>query len=308
MTKFVLQISVLLQMKVKSVIYTIFACVIVLSCKGKHSSKQSSTSSAPADSVEFKMVKVPSVFTEQSEIFDYTVEHFWDNLNANCYSNSLEQAFANWVWLSDNVSVGIAGKSLVSAYEKSPEKILYLADKYLYNPQSPYRNEDIYGILCARAGGELASVASLCALNAVGSKAADFRIEDARGRQYTLYGVKANYTLLFFSNPYCNACKEIIDTLKGDALIAEALDKGILAVVNMYTDEDLDQWRSYLAAYPKKWHTGFDPTFTLQNREKYNIRAIPSLYLLSADKTVLLKDAPTEKVMGRLQIELQRYL
>ncbi len=294
-------------MKVKYVIYTISACLIVMSCKGRNTSKHSTTLSSPADSVEFKKTATPSLFTDRYEIYNYSVEHFWDNLSPLCYSNSLEQAFADWVWFNDKVSVELSGRSLVEAYEKSPEKILYLADKYLYNPQSPYRNEDIYGILCAHVGGSLENTARLCSLNAVGSKAADFKIEDARGRQYNLYSIKADYILLFFSNPYCNACKDIIDTLKGAQIVSEAIDKGILAVVNMYTDEDLEEWRSYLGAYPKNWHTGFDPTFTLQNCEKYNIRAIPSLYLLAKDKTVLLKDATTDRIMVRLQIELQRY-
>ena len=44
--------------------------------------------------------------------------------------------------------------------------------------------------------------------------------------------------------------------------------------------------------------------FTVQDSEKYNIRAIPSLYLLDENKVVLLKDAPLEKVMSRLEIEI----
>ena len=146
--------------------------------------------------------------------------------------------------------------------------------------------------------------ARLCALNAVGTKAADFTIEDARGRHFSLYNVKAKFTLLFFSNPYCNACKEIIDALKSSEQVTNALETGELAVVNMYVDEDLEQWRSYLKAYPKSWKSGFDPTFTLQDSEKYNIRAIPSLYLLDENKVVLLKDAPLEKVMSRLEKEI----
>ncbi len=295
-------------MKSKYIIYTILALVSLSGCKNGQSASKKSASAQPADSLNFTMVQVPSMISDQDEAMSYIMEHFWDKLGPMCYVESVEKQFANWVWLSENVPIELACKSLKSAYAKSPERILYLAEKYLYDPQSPYRNEDLYGSLCALAGGDLEDVARLCALNAVGTKAADFVIEDSRGRHFTLYGVTARYTLLFFSNPYCNACKEIIDQLKASPLVENALSKGVLAVVNMYTDEDLDQWRSYLGAYPKTWKTGFDPTFTLQNREKYNIRAIPSLYLLDEDKTVLLKDAPTEKLMNRLQIELQRYL
>ena len=35
--------------------------------------------------------------------------------------------------------------------------------------------------------------------------------------------------------------------------------------------------------------------------KSYHIRAIPSMYLLDADKTVLLKDAPAERILTYLQ-------
>ncbi len=287
-------------MKIKYLTFTILLLSLICSCKNRSSSSKS-RSSQDCDSLNFTMVEAPAMLSTQDEVLEYLVEHFWDNLDKKCYAEKVEQAFADWIWLSDKVDIGLACKSLLKAYSKSPERILYLAEKYLYNPQSPYRNEDIYGCLCEKAGGELAATAKLCALNAVGTRAADFEIENARGRRFSLYSVKARYTLLFFSNPYCNACKDIINILKADELVSGAIEKGTLAVVNMYVDEDLEQWRSYLGAYPKSWRTGFDPTFTLKDNEKYNIRAIPSLYLLTEDKTVLLKDAPIEKVIDRLQ-------
>lgn len=289
-----------MQMKIKYLTFTILLLSIICSCKNRSASSKS-VSDQVCDSIDFKMVEAPAMMSGHDEVMAYLVEHFWDNLNEKCYAEKLEQAFADWVWLSGQVDMALSCKSILKAYSKSPDRILYLAEKYLYNPQSPYRNEDIYGSLCEEAGGELAATARLCALNAVGTRAADFVIEDAKGKRFTLHDVKADYTLLFFSNPYCNACKDIINILKADELVSGAIEKGTLAVVNMYVDEDLEQWRAYLGAYPESWRTGFDPTFTLRDNEKYNIRAIPSLYLLSEDKTVLLKDAPIEKVIDRLQ-------
>ena len=278
--------------------------VLTLSCanRGARSAKQVSTTKV--DSVNFTMVQPPAILEDNAQRLDFAITHFWDKLSPECYRQQVEGQFANWIWISEQVGRKKACESLIKAYEKSPEVILELAEKYLYDPQSPYRDEDIYGALAAYVGGDLQKIARLCALNAVGTKAADFIIEDARGRHFSLYNVKAKFTLLFFSNPYCNACKEIIDALKSSEQVTNALETGELAVVNMYVDEDLEQWRSYLKAYPKSWKSGFDPTFTLQDSEKYNIRAIPSLYLLDENKVVLLKDAPLEKVMSRLEKEI----
>jgi hypothetical protein len=120
----------------------------------------------------------------------------------------------------------------------------------------------------------------------------------------TLYGVKAPYTLLFFSNPGCDACMNIINVLKGEPRIAQMIASGQLAVLNIYIDEDLEAWRSYMPIYPDEWYNGFDPDFIIRNQELYNVRAIPSLYLLDAEKKVLLKDAPENKVFDYL-VKLQ---
>ena len=148
--------------------------------------------------------------------------------------------------------------------------------------------------------GKYARDARLCALNRVGTKATDFRFADRRGKMHTLYGVKAPYTLLFFSNPGCDACMSIINVLKGEPRIAQMIASGQLAVLNIYIDEDLEAWRSYMPIYPDEWYNGFDPDFVIRNEELYNVRAIPSLYLLDVNKTVLLKDAPENRVFDYL--------
>ena len=52
--------------------------------------------------------------------------------------------------------------------------------------------------------------------------------------------------------------------------------------------------------YPSSWINGYDYTFKLRSSGTYDIRAIPSLYLLDSRKRVLMKDAPTETVLSYL--------
>ena len=37
------------------------------------------------------------------------------------------------------------------------------------------------------------------------------------------------------------------------------ISEGVIAVLNIYIDEDLDEWRSYMPVYPEEWYNGFDP-------------------------------------------------
>ena len=278
----------------------VLIAVLAVGCVGGQKQKKSAS-----QTVTLQLPTPPAMMDDGSERSEYVVEHYWQNYKPEIDSVSLEQAFSNWIALTSYVDRSLAVKSLVDGYDKAPERIGELAERYLYDPNSPYRDEDLYGALAAHIGTpEMLALSKLCALNAVGTKAADFVFEDARGRRHHLYDIKAEYTILFFSNPGCNACKEIIDALMGIEFITREMESGYLAVANIYIDEDLDAWREYLPVYPKTWNTGFDPLFTLRNDNIYHIRAIPSVYLLGPDKTVILKDAPTDRLIDQLEAVL----
>ncbi len=248
-------------------------------------------------------VPVPPVMIQSvEERTEYMVANYWVKYSADIDSLTLEQAFADWAALSLAVPHSVSEKSLVSIYEKDSIRVLPLARKYLYDPNSPYRDEDLFGALAVRVGDEEHSrIARLCALNAVGSKAADFVFEDARGRRMRLSEVEADYTLLLFGNPGCHACKEIETMLAASWIIASAVEAGIVKVLDIYIDEDLEAWRNHLSDYPRTWLCGFDPLFVIRDGGLYNIRAIPSLYLLDKDKKVILKDAPADRLCAGLE-------
>ena len=236
--------------------------------------------------------------------------------------DELEQNFANWTNMLDMVGMDYARKAVnhlfdrVVSCEKADtssnvfETFTNLMIKYLYDPNSPLRNEDIYASYAERLSmsdlveplmqEKYARESRLSALNRVGTKAADFRFTDKRGKSYSLYSIKSDYILLFFSNPGCHACKEIIDVLNGDPKISSLINEGVMKVLNIYIDEDLEAWRSYMPIYPETWYNGFDPDLAIRGESLYNVRAIPSLYLLDKDKVVLMKDAPENRLFDYL--------
>ena len=236
--------------------------------------------------------------------------------------SEVEQKFANWLQVLDMSSQKTVTKAVTGLYDKAYacekknassnvfETLTELVELYLFDPNSPYRNEDIYGLYAERLSlceltdpvmrDKYARDAKLCALNRVGTQATDFRFADKRGKIRTLHQINAPYTLLFFSNPGCEACMSIINVLKGEPAIAQLISERKLAVLNIYIDEDIEAWRSYMPIYPEEWYNGFDPDFVIRGEMLYNVRAIPSLYLLDADKTVLLKDAPENRVFDYL--------
>ena len=283
----------------------------------------------------FPDIQLPAVIQTEQAALDYMAEHFWDNLTETsrtypCDSvhvsgvskDAVEQKFANWLYLIEKVDLKTAEKSVrrlcsrAIACEKADTSsnvlntVTFLADKYLYNPNSPLRNEEFYLYFASAFASfdgfsdeerdRYSFQAEGCSLNRIGQKAADFRFTDNRGKTYTLHGIDSPYVLLFFSNPGCEACLNIINMLKSDQQVEMMTREGMLTVLNIYIDEDLQGWKDYMTVYPKEWYNCFDPDLAIRTDNLYNVRAIPSLYVLDKEKRVILKDAPEQKVLSYL--------
>lgn len=310
-------------MTIRNLIIT--ASVLVLAgCAGNRKAEQ-------FVALPFPDVVPPAMMEDARDRAEYMALHWWDGITeaareypcdttlvSGVRKEDVEQKFANWVNILNMLDMSVVGKSVVRLYDRAAacekkdtssnvfETFTDLVVKYLYDPNSPMRNEDHYAFYASRlAGSDLvdesmrekyAREVRLASLNRIGSKAADFRFADKRGRMHTLYGIDAELTLLFFSNPGCAACKEIIDVLNNDPRISTLIKEGIMAVLNIYIDEDLEEWRSYMPVYPEHWYNGFDPDLVIRGENLYNVRAIPSLYLLDRNKTVIMKDAPEARV------------
>lgn len=275
----------------------------------------------------FPYPEPPAMVTDPTQRASYAVLHFWDKYfeAPSRYSEGLtEQAFANYVTLLQLAPLASAARAqdtLLSRAERSEaardtasrmlERILMLEEKYLYDVNSPFRNEEFYlpvlrHILAwpdikpetrARAQHDL----PLFSLNRLGEVAADFTYTLRNGRTGTLHGIQADRILMFFSNPGCENCKEIIEALSNSMAVQAQLQDGTLKVLNVYPDEDLSEWFAYMSHYPKSWINAFDAECIIRGDTIYSLRAIPSLYLLDAEKRVICKDAPLEEILRRLE-------
>ena len=319
-----------------NVIFIAAALVLSAACNGGNQQNENKERAEQEfKALPFPDVQVPSMISDQHEAYKYLAENYWNGItdpsrNFRCDSlyvsgvpqEVLEQKFANWTAVLDNVETGLAVKSVGRLYDRAYEcekrnsssnvfeTFVELAQKYLYDPNSPLRNEEYYLPFVSRYAayegltdvekGKYEREAHLCALNRIGTRAADFRFADRYGKIRNLYDIESELTLLFFSNPGCEACMNIINTLNGEPMISRLISEGRLAVLNIYIDEDIQAWRSYMPIYPDSWYNGFDPDYVLRGSDIYAIRAIPSLYLLDRDKKVIMKDAPENRLFNYL--------
>lgn len=283
----------------------------------------------------FPSVSVPGTLTELEDQVHFAAEHYWDaftdtsklylcdSLHVNgCTEKDLGAQMRDYGNLLSAIPLKDARRYVTRLFDrlerfqaKYPSSRMFpllteMVSVCLYDVNSPVRNEDVYLPFVKKLASSAFSPdemrpayeydVRMCSLNQEGTKAADIDFTDTKGHRRKLSDVSAEAILLFFNNPGCNACREIREKIQGDGLLSALVEDGILAVVTIYIDQELDKWKAASDEYPPKWICGYDHGYKIRSDVNYNVRAIPSLYLLDGNMTVLMKDAPIERIVAAL--------
>lgn len=259
--------------------------------------------------------KLPASLSKNDQQI-YILDHYWEQFDASDTSwitdtAALEQLFAQWAFLLEQIPLQQATRypaKLIQQAEKTPEMVLRLselAEHYFDNPNSPYRNQELFipvlqailqtktleDIYKQRPREQLASALK----NRPGTQAADLTYMTSSGQKRNLYSCKAPYTLLIFYNPECTDCSRTKYYIECSEVFSSLIADNILKVIAIYPDKNLQAWQNDLPQMPKSWIVG-RCYIGNDGKSPYNLPAIPSLYLLDQNKTVLLKDAPVERI------------
>ena len=308
----------------KKYVAILAAALLMLSC-GSRGRQQKTAAPVTRD---FPAVEAPAMIQDEAELLEYIVLHFWDEFSKWDYptdsliikgvkKEDVESQMGVFATLVRYVSLPVGEKAMEGLFTcaaSSPdalEPMAKMTEFYFFDPNSPVRNEALYLPFVRRLAaspltkpemrGAYEWDARMCALNRPGTIATDFRFIDTAGRGRNLHGIKSEYILLVFGNPDCTACRELVANMSASPEISALEASGRLKVVDIYIDREIDDWKAKAASYPKHWINGYDPTFTIRQDLIYNIRAIPSIYLLDKEKRVILKDAPEDYALDVLR-------
>ncbi|MDR2468982.1 MAG: DUF5106 domain-containing protein [Tannerella sp.] len=292
-----------------------------------HTSAQRTETKQPPSKPVFTMPAIPQTLTDPPSRANYLVTHYWDHFNFTdtaCIHlpEVTEQALADYADILPYAAVPVMESSirrLLSEAEKETSGRMYayfleMLDKYLYNPNSPFHDDEFYMpvvqyILTGRRSGEADKIRAKFTLemmskNRKGTTAANFTYTLADGKQGKLHDIRATYTLLMFYNPDCHACAEVIRALKQSSPVGKLHAAGTLGILLFYPDENIAAWKAHLPEIPAAWINGYDRHTKVTDNEIYDLRAIPTLYLLDKDKKVLLKDVNVERLEKWLKEQL----
>lgn len=278
-------------------IISIFVVLALVGCGGK---SQKTTVQAPSTTVEL------SPEQELREVLD----HYWDGFDfedteqlKELNREDMVYAISEYVSIIPKESADSLMRALIRRASTSHDMLDYFAtvcEIVLHNPNSPLRNDEYYipvleELLASPLLNEYERIApaydlEIALKNRIGKAATDFVYTLEDGSEHRLYDIKANYTILMFSNPECPLCGEIMRQIDCSEFLSVLMQNGVLEVLTLYPDEDIAHWRKYLDNIPSEWIRAYDKGQVLTKERLYNLSAIPALYLLDRDKRVLIKD------------------
>lgn len=280
----------------------LLASLFLNGCSDK-STKRAEVSVPKIKPTELTLPNVPETLTSVQERGSFLAFHFWDALDSlapalKADTALIEQTFANFLGILPYVAEDVQGRSVDILIEKIATDtaavglIEYLARKYLDDPNSPMRSEDLY--LCflrnfssnpqlpedLRFRSEFHLEQSM--KNRPGDRAADFSLVTREGTTGTLYGqIAADTTIVMFYDPDCSHCREITQLLKDQRMPYRILAVDVAG--------NRQKWEQTMQSLPEAWHVAYALT-PVEDEDLYFFPALPSFYLLAPEGKVILKD------------------
>ncbi len=297
----------------KVIAFFVFLTASLLSCSGGKDGgnvKEDSMENAARLS-QIAIPEVPDSLTEPGDRADYLLAHFWDSVD---FSDSkvltdsiiMEQGISDFIAIMDfctqpGLEAGVT-KLLDRAYNSSPEayaRVSQLAERYLWEPESPFRSERYYTpfVEYAMSKGGNGAVHAEYRLeeikrNSPGTVAPDFSVRDRNGRKVSLKEYTRNnpLTILMFYEPDCESCNKVIDALEANEAFIASIAEGGIGFMAVYLGEDETLWRGHAVGLPKEWKVGIDIDQTVDSEDLYVVRATPSFYLIDSSGRIIVKD------------------
>ena len=269
---------------------------------------------------EFPYPEIPEMLVQPEQRKDFLLAHYWEHYP---FADTLvlvnraitEQGYVNFIdLLADKETTEQQRTDALDALcaklaenEKACSAFSNLMRDYLFDSNSPQYNEPLYAeflqSMLRHAAPDDARRSmyqfrlKLIGKNNPGHPATNFDYYQKNGKRTSLMQtpVKGNKLLLLFYDPECGHCNEVTESMKADARLKRAIRAGQLTVLAVYTEGDEEVWKKSQTGMPSGWIVGNDRQ-QVKDSLLFDIKAMPTLYLLDGKKNVLLKDTPYGRI------------
>jgi thiol-disulfide isomerase/thioredoxin len=123
----------------------------------------------------------------------------------------------------------------------------------------------------------------------------------ATGKEESLNGTKAKYTLVVYYAPTCGHCKEEIPKI--DSLYRTSLKAKGMKIYAVSTEGDEAAAKDFVKRYKlEDWMTTWDPEHVGDWRSKYDVYSTPTIYLLDEKKIIRGKRLDHSNIAGLVEM------
>ena len=194
------------------------------------------------------------------------------------------------------------GETFIAEYPNSLESVMllnrYKVDFGKENSQMYFSkmNKDIQE---TEDGKETAYYLNLPMTPKIGDKYVDFSLKDAEGNDFKLSDINAKYTLVEFWASWCGPCRKFSPELVNEYKKYKDQD---FEIVSISLDEHKESWIKAIKRDSLSWTNvadlkGFKSNVTLI----YNVKAIPSNFLMDEEGIIVEKNLRGDKLKNKLK-------
>lgn len=131
-----------------------------------------------------------------------------------------------------------------------------------------------------------------------GMPAADFKVFDREGKEYTLASFKGKYIFLEFSASWCSWCKKEIPSIRQ----AYERFKDSVVFITIHLDDNRDKWLKDLETHAVPWYCLTDlKAWKSPVAKAYNIAGVPNCFIIGKDGLIKAKELRREEITQQLE-------
>ena len=266
------------------------------------------------DKRTFPVVTIPIVYTDQQAQAEFLVRHYWDQFNFNdttwvgSAEQITEQALVEYLSIFPYSSYPVICegiKSLLDRADKNQAMYAYFSSRmefYFANANSSFRYEEFYipvleHMIASNSLDEPRKVRPNALLpllnkNRPGTLAANIHYTMVSGAQRSLFDLKSDYIVVVFYDFDCEDCNVLKKLIQESQVVNEMLKQQKLAILAIYPGANMEGWKRSLSQVPASWINGYDHNEEIGREGTYELRSIPTLFLLDRNYMVIMKDPP----------------